>query len=106
MQEISVRQLHARLGNNGEAPLLLDVREPWEFDICRIDGSRLLPMHRIVTDLGELDPERETVVICHHGVRSRRVALYMEHQGFSCVINLRGGVDAWAQEVDRAMPIY
>jgi rhodanese-related sulfurtransferase len=106
MQEMSVRELHDRLANGGEAPLLLDVREPWEFDICRIDGSRLLPMHRIVADLGELDPERETVVICHHGVRSRRVALYMEHQGFSRVINLQGGVDAWAQEVDRDMPLY
>jgi len=106
VKQMTVRELHARLGDGSEPPLLVDVREPWEFDICRIDGSRLLPMHRIVANLGKLDPERETVVICHHGIRSQRVALYMEHHGFSRVINLQGGVDAWAQEVDPAMPIY
>lgn len=106
MYQMSVRELHSRLANGAEPPLLLDVREPWEFAVCRIDGSRLLPMHRIVASLGELDPNRETVVICHHGIRSQQVALYLEHQGFSRVINLQGGVDAWAQQVDPSMSIY
>jgi rhodanese-related sulfurtransferase len=63
-------------------------------------------MSEIVASLGELDQARETVVICHHGIRSLQVALYMEHQGFSRVINLQGGVAAWTQEVDPAMPLY
>ena len=63
MDEMSARELHARLAEAGEPPLLLDVREPWEFDICRIDGARLLPMRQIVSSLGELDPERELVIL-------------------------------------------
>lgn len=106
MKQMSVRELHARLGNGDEAPLLLDVREPWEFDICRIDGSRLLPMSGIPDNLDQLDPQRETVVICHHGIRSMQVGLYMAHKGFSRVVNLQGGVDAWARDVDPAMPTY
>jgi rhodanese-related sulfurtransferase len=66
----------------------------------------MLPMHRIPACLPELDPERETVVICHHGIRSRQVALYLERQGFSRVINLSGGVDAWARQVDPAITVY
>lgn len=106
MVQMSVRELQVRLTDGGEQPLLLDVREPWEFSICRIDGSTLLPMSRIVSSLGDLDPERETVVICHHGIRSRQVGLYLQHQGFARVINLQGGVDAWARDVDPAMPTY
>lgn len=106
MDEMSARELASRLAAGGEPPLLLDVREPWEFAICRIDGSRLVPMHQILARLGELDPDRETVVICHHGIRSRQVALYLAREGFSRVINLTGGVDAWAQDVDPTMPIY
>jgi rhodanese-related sulfurtransferase len=103
---MSARELHARLAEGGRKPLLLDVREPWEFDICRIDGSTLLPMSRVVASLEELDPERETVVICHHGIRSRQVAMFLDYQGFSDVINLAGGVDAWARDVDRQMATY
>jgi len=106
VHEMSVRELRSRLLDGSPPPLLLDVREPWEANICRIDGSKLLPMHRIVASLPELDPERETVVICHHGIRSRQVALYLEGQGFSRVINLRGGVAAWAQQVDPSMAVY
>jgi rhodanese-related sulfurtransferase len=87
-------------------PLLLDVREPWEFDICRLDGSQLLPMGQIHLQLQQLDPGRETVVICHHGIRSRQVAMFLERQGFSNVINLAGGLDAWAREVDLGMATY
>jgi rhodanese-related sulfurtransferase len=89
-----------------DAPLLLDVREPWEFAICRIEGSQLLPMGQIVASLGRLDPRRETVVICHHGIRSQQVARYLEHQGFQHIVNLSGGVDAWARRVDPTMPTY
>ena len=106
MRHMTVRELSARLRADGEPPLLLDVREPWEYNMCRIDGALLLPMRNIVSSLGELDPDRETVVICHHGIRSQQVALYLEHQGFRRVINLRGGVDAWARDVDSDMATY
>jgi rhodanese-related sulfurtransferase len=106
MYEMSAGELRSQLVASDGPPLLLDVREPWEFGICRIGGSKLIPMHRIAGSLGDLDPERETVVICHHGIRSRQVALYLEHQGFTRVINLQGGVAAWAQQVDPAMPVY
>jgi rhodanese-related sulfurtransferase len=106
MRRMSVRELHARLSDGGDPPLLLDVREPWELDICRIEGAEPLPMSQIVSRLGELDPERETVVICHHGIRSAQVVLYLEHVGFTRVINLQGGVAAWAREVDPEMPTY
>ena len=106
MRQMSARELGSRLADGSEPPMLLDVREPWEFDICRIDGARLLPMSEIVASLDELDQARETVVICHHGIRSLQVALYMEHRGFSRIINLQGGVAAWAQDVDPAMPTY
>jgi rhodanese-related sulfurtransferase len=106
MRQMTARELHARLRQEGEGPLLLDVREPWEFRICRIEGARLLPMSHVVAGVDELDPERETVVICHHGIRSQQVALYLEHRGFSRIINLSGGVAAWARDVDPAMPTY
>lgn len=100
------RELAERLRADGEPPLLLDVREPWEFDICRIQGSELLPMRQLPASLDQLDRTRETVVICHHGIRSQQVALYLDHQGFERIINLSGGVDAWARTQDRTMPTY
>lgn len=87
-------------------PLLLDVREPWEFERCHLDGAELLPMASIPSRYGQIDAQREVVVICHHGVRSFHVARFLEHNGFTNVINLTGGVDAWAKEVDPKMAIY
>ena len=106
MREFSAKQLQAHLDSAAEQPLLLDVREPWEFDRARIEGSTLVPMRSVPDRLQELDPQRETVVICHHGIRSRMVGHYLESQGFSKVINLSGGVAAWASDVDRQMPTY
>jgi rhodanese-related sulfurtransferase len=106
MRQLMPRGLQARLQAGGDPPLLLDVREPWEFGICRIEGAQLVPMRQIVASLSQLDRDRETVVICHHGIRSQQVALYLEHQGFTNVINLQGGVAAWARDVDPAMPTY
>lgn len=88
------------------APLLLDVREPWEFEICKLEGSQLIPMREIPLRIKELDKERETVVICHHGVRSLQVGYFLESSGFTDVINLSGGVAAWAGEVDSTMATY
>lgn len=106
MREYSAKELQAYLEAAAEQPLLLDVREPWEFDKARIEGSTLVPMRSIAEHLQDLDPGRETVVICHHGIRSRMVGRFLESQGFSRVINLSGGVAAWASDVDRHMPTY
>jgi len=104
MRNLRPRELAAYLESS--QPLLLDVREPWEYNICHLDGSRLLPMGQLQQQLGQLDPDQEIVVICHHGIRSRQVAMFLEYQGFSQVINLAGGLDAWAREVDLKMATY
>lgn len=107
MRQIKPFELKAWLDDpQRERPFLLDVREPWEFDVCRIDGSQLIPMGSVFSRIGELDPARETVVICHHGVRSYHVARLLEVNGFINVINLSGGVDAWATQVDAGMATY
>ena len=92
--------------SDGDRPLLLDVREPWELGICRIEGAQSLPMNQIPGSLGRLDRGREIVCICHHGIRSYQVARFLEHQGFARVVNLEGGVAAWARDVDPTMPTY
>lgn len=87
-------------------PVLLDVREPWEFEICKIEGSQLVPMRSIPERMGELDQTQQIVAICHHGARSAQVAAYLAQQGFGKLFNLQGGVAAWAAQVDPKMPTY
>ena len=107
MQQVSSAQLSAWLQDPArDKPLLLDVREPPEFAICRIEGSTLMPMNTVPARLGELDPAGEVVVICHHGGRSMQVAMFLERQGFERVINLAGGVDGWAIQVDPSITRY
>ena len=88
------------------APVLLDVREPSEFAYCAIPGSLPMPMASVPARMQELDPDAEIVVICHHGVRSYHAARFLEHQGFTHIYNLTGGVDAWAKQADPSMPTY
>ena len=106
MQNITVTELKERLEQRNNKPLLLDVREPWEFAICHIDGSRLLPMREIPNAVQDLDIEQEIVVICHTGVRSLQVCYFLQHEGFSNVMNLSGGVHSWATTIDPQMPTY
>ena len=107
MTQITPQSLRQWLANAGrKPPVLLDVREPWEYQTCRIEGSTLAPMNTIPARAQQLDPETETVVICHHGMRSLQVALFLERNGFSKLYNLQGGVNAWANQVEPAMPRY
>ena len=107
MQYLTTQELAAWIANAArEKPVLLDVREPWEFKICLIDGSFNIPMHTIPGKLSELNAAQPIVCICHHGVRSRQVALFLERNGFNQISNLEGGVHAWAQQVDGTMPTY
>lgn len=89
-----------------QSPVLLDVREDWEVDLCSLPGSKHLPMQRVPACLDEFDPNGDLVVICHHGMRSMQVAMFLERQGFQSVFNLTGGVAAWADEVDSSMRRY
>ena len=107
MRQMTATELADRLADTArEKPVLLDVREPWEFDICHIEGSQLMPMASVPARVAELDAGAEMVVVCHHGGRSAQVGMFLERQGFTNVINLAGGVAAWATQVDPAMPRY
>jgi rhodanese-related sulfurtransferase len=107
MHHLSATDLASWIADDVRAkPLLLDVREPWEFDTCRIAGSQLMPIASVPARQQELDPEQAVVCICHHGARSMQVAAFLERAGFENVSNLTGGVHAWAQLVDPAMPTY
>ena len=88
------------------APLVLDVREPWE---VRAGEPAVVPSRfrwAIVGPLDRLDPDRSPVCLCHHGARSMQVALYLERQGFRDVVNLTGGIHAWSEQVDPAVATY
>ena len=102
--EIRPSELKQRL-DAGEPAAILDVREPWEHELCAIPGARLIPMDQLTARVGELDPEREVVVYCHHGQRSAAVVQWLRRQGIPAV-NLRGGIDGWAVEVDPALSRY
>lgn len=106
MRRMTAKEVSEHLREAEEPPLLLDVREPWEHRICLIEGSERIPMGQVPHALERLDREAEIVVICHHGVRSYYVASFLEQAGFSRVVNLEGGIDAWAREVDPAMSKY
>ncbi len=107
VKNLSPEELRGWLRGDGDLqPLLLDVREPWELDICTLPGALAIPMQQIPERIGELDSTRATVCVCHHGVRSLQVAQYLELSGFSQLFNLEGGVDRWARCVDPEMATY
>ena len=106
MREFTPEECRTYLEQTTDKPLLLDVREPWEYEIVRLEDSRLIPMRTIPQQAESLDPKQETIVICHHGIRSRMVARFLEEHGFTNLINLRGGLDAWARDTDTPMATY
>ena len=107
MKQIHPPELAAWLSDAGrEQPVLLDVREPWEFERARIQGAQLVPMREVAGRLDEIDPAKPVVAICHHGGRSMQIALFLEKAGYNNVHNLVGGVDAWSRTVDPAIPLY
>lgn len=104
MQRFSARQLADYLKEH--KPRLIDVREPWEFDICHLQNSKLVPMGQVPARLQLFHESPEYVIICHHGIRSLQVINFLAHHGIQNTINLDGGVDAWAREIDLTMPLY
>ena len=106
MKSLSVRELADWLADSSRPPpQLLDVREPWEYQICRIEGSQLLPIREVAQNWQSIEQDQPVVCICHHGGRSAQVALFLERQGVTA-FNLAGGVDAWARQVDASMATY
>ncbi|HYY98983.1 MAG TPA: rhodanese-like domain-containing protein [Pyrinomonadaceae bacterium] len=102
---ITPSQLSERM--RGEAPpLVVDVREPEEYELARVEGARLLPLSLFNEWAPSLDPERETVFMCHHGIRSAQVCAYLSRQGFVKAHNLAGGIDRWSTDVDPTVPRY
>src|SRR5918997_618282 len=101
---ITPERLKERL-DAGDRLALLDVREPWEFELARIEGSKLIPMGELAERVSELDPAAETVVICHHGARSAYVTRAFQQAGFARFLNLEGGLDAYS-DVDATVPRY
>jgi len=106
MRELGTDECKAYLQQAAVKPLLLDVREPWEYRIVHLEDTRLIPMREIPRHAESLDPDQEIIVICHHGIRSRQVGLYLELQGFTNIVNLRGGLDAWARDTDPQLTAY
>ena len=106
MIEKSPREVKDIIDNAKNHPMILDVREQWEYDICHIENSTHIPMGKIANVEGELSIDMKIIVICHHGIRSRMVAKYLTSKGFSDVINLTGGIDAWSMNIDPSMPKY
>lgn len=104
-REISPATLAVRLAQ-GDAPILLDVREEWEARVAAIDGARLVPMARIPAEQASLPHDREIAVLCHHGSRSAMVADYLRASGHTRVMNVAGGIDRWSVEVDPSIPRY
>jgi rhodanese-related sulfurtransferase len=115
MDHMTAPQVAAWIADTDRAaPLLLDVRETWEFDTARIAGATLVPMSTIVEQLDAVralradsaDAARSIVCICHHGARSMQVAAFLEKNGFDQIVNLTGGIHAWSQQVDASVPVY
>jgi rhodanese-related sulfurtransferase len=91
-------------------PLLLDVREPWEVQVASVSGPGFdvlaIPMNQLPARLAQLPADRPIACLCHHGVRSQHVALFLAHQGYADVANVAGGIDAWSRERDPSVPLY
>jgi rhodanese-related sulfurtransferase len=105
VDRITPQQLKARL-DSGRPPMLLDVRQDWETRLCRLDNAIHMPIEEIEFRADELNPDDEIVVYCHQGVRSAAVTNYLRGRGFTAVMNLTGGLDAWARTVDPTMRRY
>ena len=103
--EIDVTEVAERL-RSGDGMVLLDVREPWEFELARLPNAVLIPLSTLPSAVNELDADREYVVYCHHGMRSAMAANWLKSHGFQHVFNMTGGIDAWSVNIDRSVSQY
>jgi len=106
LRQLSPQQVLELIKQEENKPVLLDVREDFENEICAIEGSINIPLRKIPEAAEELDPQQEYVLICHHGMRSQRAGVILSSQGFGKLINLVGGIDAWACNIAPEMKRY
>ena len=107
IEQLSVEDLRSWLVDpTRPGPFLLDVREPWEYELCHLQNAHLLPLDRLSEGWETLDGSLDVVCICHHGIRSRSAAAFLAQQGLTRVYNLSGGMDAWARRIDPSMSVY
>jgi rhodanese-related sulfurtransferase len=105
MRQWTPAELAAQLQVSPSQLQLLDVRESWEYELAHIEGSQLIPLGRLPQAINQLNPCHDVIVICHHGIRSAQACYILERNGFHTV-NLIGGIDRWAREIDHSMPLY
>jgi rhodanese-related sulfurtransferase len=105
IRQLSAPELRDRFAGAAR-PIVLDVREPWELAVCSLPDTLNIPMGQVAARVAELPRDAEIVVMCHHGIRSQQVALFLQRQGFDKLYNLKGGIAAWSREVDPATPTY
>ncbi len=104
--EITPEELKGLL-ENGSHVVVLDVREQWELDTAKMGHHKHIPMNEIPARyVQELEADKHTVVVCHHGVRSMNVTMWLRRQGFEKVQSLSGGIDRWARQIDPQVPVY
>ena len=92
--------------DRGESLCLVDVREPWEHQLCRIEGARLIPLGSLAASLQTLPDVDELICYCHHGMRSLDAAAWLRLQGFEKAKSLAGGIERWSREIDPKVPRY
>ena len=99
-------EVKAMLDESSSDIMLLDVREKWEFDLCHIPMSIHMPIAEVILRISELEKTNPIIIICHNGRRSLNIGLELIDKGFDNVINLKGGVDQWADDIDTSMAKY
>jgi rhodanese-related sulfurtransferase len=103
--QISVQEVNARLAR-GEQLLLVDVREPREYDVCRLPGATLIPLGSLPASLNKLLDADDVVLYCHHGMRSLDAAVWLRQQGVESAKSMAGGIERWSTEIDASVPRY
>jgi rhodanese-related sulfurtransferase len=103
--EISVQEVNARIAR-GEKMLLVDVREPREYEICRLPGAKLIPLGTLPSEVNTLLDAEEVICYCHHGMRSLNAAAWLRQQGVESAKSMAGGIDRWSEQIDTSVPRY
>jgi rhodanese-related sulfurtransferase len=103
--QISTKQVNERI-KRGDKLLLVDVREPWEYELCKIPGAKLIPLGALPANLNALLDADEVICYCHHGMRSLDAAVWLRQQGVESAKSMAGGIERWSVEVDPQVPRY
>jgi rhodanese-related sulfurtransferase len=103
--QIAPKEVQERL-ERGEKLVLVDVREQWEFELCRIAGAKLIPLQTLPANVAALEEAEEVICYCHHGIRSLDAAAWLRGQGIAGAKSLAGGIERWSREVDASVPRY